>query len=246
VQVAEEHGKININLMRRLDDEVTRQKIYQMLRLIDLLNTDRGERPLVSYSLLPAIMDWIDGDDDVTIFPFIERENAGAERTHYESLPSPYTCKNAPFDTLEELLLVKGMTREIFYGVPGDETAGIKPAPGMCQFLTIYGDGKISINDAPAEVLQSLSDNIDAALAGAIVEQRGIAPFASTQELLSVPGMTGEIYAEIRGLITIAPASRYFRITATGLSQDLSRTVQVVAKQEGGAGRIRILLRKEL
>ncbi len=50
------------------------------------------------------------------------------------SLPNPYKAKNANFDTLEELLLVKGMTSEILYGN--------KEKKGIIDLLTIYSRTK--------------------------------------------------------------------------------------------------------
>ena len=44
----------------------------------------------------------------------------------YPMIMDTYRCKNAPFETLRELLLVKGMTETIFYGETGDETQNIE------------------------------------------------------------------------------------------------------------------------
>jgi hypothetical protein len=46
-----------------------------MLKLIDLLNYQFQEQSPISYSLIPAIIDWVDYDDEVTFLPFIKREN---------------------------------------------------------------------------------------------------------------------------------------------------------------------------
>ena len=53
-------------------------------------------------------MDWRDKDN-------LHRLN-GAEDDYYLSLPQPYKCKNGDFTSIEELLLVRGVTPEIFYG----------------------------------------------------------------------------------------------------------------------------------
>jgi type II secretory pathway component PulK len=59
-------------------------------------------------ALAAAIVDWRDEDQDTTAY--------GAETSDYASLPEGYRAKNAPFETVEELLLVKGMTRQLLYG----------------------------------------------------------------------------------------------------------------------------------
>jgi len=90
--------------------------------------------------LMDAIKDWIDADDEVT--------GDGAEGAYYAGLARPYTAKNAPIDCIEELLMVKGVTRELFYGT-GE-------SPGLVQCMTVFGDGRININTAPKPVLRAL------------------------------------------------------------------------------------------
>ena len=81
-----------------------------------------------------SIIDWRDEDD--------EPSDNGAESSYYRGLDSGYACKNAQFDLLEELLLVKGMEQDIY-----DKTK---------DYLTVYGDGKVNLNTADILVLQSL------------------------------------------------------------------------------------------
>jgi general secretion pathway protein K len=91
--------------------------------------------------LIDAIKDWIDVDDEVT--------GGGAEGAYYAGLARPYAAKNAPIDCIEELLMVKGVTRELFYGTG--------QSPGLVQCMTVFGDGKININTAPKPVLRALA-----------------------------------------------------------------------------------------
>jgi general secretion pathway protein K len=86
--------------------------------------------------IVNAIKDWIDADDEVT--------GTGAEGGYYAGLDRPYAAKNAPLDCIEELLMIKGVTRELFYGT-GD-------SPGLLMCLSVFGDGKININTAPKEM----------------------------------------------------------------------------------------------
>jgi len=55
-----------------------------------------------------SAVDWIDADSEVFNDPF------GAEDEEYQNRSVPHACKNKPFDSIEELMLVKGMTPEIF------------------------------------------------------------------------------------------------------------------------------------
>lgn len=64
--------------------------------------------PGMTDDVAAAIVDWRDTDSDIS--------PNGAESEYYQSLPNPYACKNSPFETVEELLLVRGMTPELLYG----------------------------------------------------------------------------------------------------------------------------------
>ncbi len=81
-----------------------------------------------------AILDWVDEDSDL-------RPNS-AEEGYYAGLSPSYPCANAKFAVPEELLLVKGMTLEIFNK--------IRP------FITVYGSGRVNINTAGEHVLEAI------------------------------------------------------------------------------------------
>ncbi len=80
-------------------------------QLLTLVTAALGENTEVEpQQIVDAILDWRDDDT-------LPRGEAGdTERTYYSALPKPYRVKNGPFDTVEELLLVKGVTPAILYG----------------------------------------------------------------------------------------------------------------------------------
>jgi type II secretory pathway component PulK len=64
--------------------------------------------PNMFEDIADAIIDWRDSDSDVN--------GLGTETGYYENLTYPYPNRNAPFRTIRELLLVNGVTDELFYG----------------------------------------------------------------------------------------------------------------------------------
>jgi general secretion pathway protein K len=126
----DETGKININLLTE-NTAVT---------LANLLLNLGVEKTRVD-TIIDSILDWKDGDD-------LHRLH-GAESDYYMSLPNPYKAKDANFDNLDELLLVKGMTRDILYGAEG--------RPGLIRYLTIYSSSvQINIYAASLDVLKAI------------------------------------------------------------------------------------------
>jgi type II secretory pathway component PulK len=67
--------------------------------------------PSMPQELPDSVFDWKDTDSEV--------EGDGAEDEYYMALPTPYRCKNGNFETVEELLLVRGAYPELLYGEPG-------------------------------------------------------------------------------------------------------------------------------
>ena len=133
--------------------------------------------PNMTAELASAILDWRDPDAAYA-------DGGGADNEYYLLQPEPYYCKSAPFETLDELLLVRGATRELLYGldanrneVVDDEEArqqGLltdfngQMTCGLCKYLTVYSvepnptgrgplvRGRINVNTAPREVLRCL------------------------------------------------------------------------------------------
>lgn len=136
ISINDESGKININALTDISGII----------LNNLLVNLGVEKKTVD-TIVDSILDWKDVDN-------LTRLN-GAEDDYYTSLPNPYKAKNANFDNLEELLLVKGFTSDILYG--NDEKQG------LINFITLYSStDKININSASPEILKAIpfmSDN---------------------------------------------------------------------------------------
>jgi len=81
-------------------------------------------------NLAPSLIDWRDADETVTTVP---QGGTGAESDYYQGLPVPYSAKNGPFDTVDELLLVQGFSPQILYGAtgqPGVDLTDTTSTPG--------------------------------------------------------------------------------------------------------------------
>ncbi|MDB5384625.1 MAG: Type secretory pathway component PulK-like protein [Planctomycetaceae bacterium] len=75
--------------------------------------------PGMTLEISEAIFDWIDEDDD-------QREH-GAENEIYQSLNPPYECKNQPLETLDELLLIRGITPQLLFGEDANRNGLLDP-----------------------------------------------------------------------------------------------------------------------
>ncbi len=126
-------------------------------------------------------------------------------------------------DCIEELLMVKGITKEIF--------TGTKEKPGLAGFVTADSDGLININTAPKMVLRALSADIRCELADRMDEYRRKEgnDLSSPQWYTQVPGMAGVTIKP--GLITVK--SNYFKIISVGKMKNMEQSLSGVVKRSG-------------
>jgi len=169
VRVIDEASKLNVNV-------ATREQLLEL--------------PYMEEHIADAIIDWRDQDDN----PSAE----GVEGGYYENLPLRYPIRNGPFRTIRELLLVKDVTEDLFYGEDtnfngqldynerdGDESPPMDDMDdeldeGWIAFLTCYsydknvdayGSQRININNADERSLER-SLGISRSHARWIVENR--------------------------------------------------------------------------
>jgi general secretion pathway protein K len=166
---------------------------------------------------------------------------AGAESDYYQSLTPPYNAKNAPIDDLSELLLVKGVTPEIYWGgsssnspatqQPQKPKLGFGTTPdqmpdypfGLKDVFTPISTGRVNLNTADTNVLQ-LIPGVDATIAANIVQLRagpdGVdgtdddTPFRSAAGALQAAGLNSASAAQAGNLVTTRSSTFQVNITA--------------------------------
>jgi general secretion pathway protein K len=192
--ISDEQARLNLNTSP--PDRLT--------RLLETLGIDRQEREAIN----DAIQDWRDPNEEHRL------KGAESEDT-YLKLPVPYRSKNANFDSLGELLQLKGITTKLMDGEEGK--------PGLAGLTTVKSTGQVNINTASRQVLRAL--NLSDAELNEIEQQRRLGPYGSNHRF------TG------RGL-TFTSAT--FRIESQGIvdGQVRARLTAIVQKRAdtGGEG----------
>jgi len=178
VRIIDESGKLDINTV---NDVVLKNLLINI-----------GVQEEEVDTIVDSIMDWKDPDD-------LHRLH-GAESDYYMSLPNPYNAKNANFDTVEELLLVKGVTPEILYGSASD---GEKR--GIIDFLTVNSNrSRINVNAAPKEVLMAIP-GMTPEIADTIIDYRQNKEIGNILEVGGIPAEDVNLmapYIDTSGSIT--------------------------------------------
>ena len=154
----DESSKINLNTLPFADTWVPGGGRQLLLAL-----------PEMTEEIADAILDWIDIDNEVRDF--------GTETPYYSSLTPGYEAKNGPMDSIDELLLVRGVTPLLLFGmdtnrngiIDNDEASSESANSlendmllGWANYLTLYskesnvnsdGLARVNINEPNLEQL---------------------------------------------------------------------------------------------
>lgn len=190
----------------RITDEASRLNLnggdqVRLDRLLGALEIDRSQREVISDS----IQDWRDGNE-------LHRVH-GAESDYYLKLPVPYRARNANIQDESELLQIRGVTPELYFGTGG--------RPGLGSLVTAVALNAVSLNAAPPLVLKAVG------LSDAEIEE-----IVRTRVRTPYPTVPGRFAG--RGLTT---GSAIFRIEAEGLVGGVSRSQVVAVVRRGRPGR---------
>lgn len=148
LKIEELDGKININAA---DENLLQQVIIA-----------QGADPNAVSSLPACILDWVQPGDYA--------RPSGAKSDYYLGLTPSYNCKDAPMDDIGELLLVKGVTRDMYSGSPPEQVQrqlgfghALNQEPvynfGLKDVFTPFSAGKVNLLTASDDVLEILFDS---------------------------------------------------------------------------------------
>ena len=157
---------------------------------VESIGLSQGEAAMVE----DGILDWMDPNPNSNV----HRAN-GAKTEYYQSLEPPYAAKNGPIDDMSELLLIRGVTQDNYWGPSSTNhseayfqrrnqprRAGLQQADysaGLEDVFTTLG-GLVNVNTASREVLLAIP-GINETIADQIIQNRGEAPFVNVGETIN-------------------------------------------------------------
>jgi general secretion pathway protein K len=200
VEVVPETAKLNINNATPPD----------LLRLLAAMGVDLAR----AEQIVAAIVDW--------------RSPAGVTQfdAFYQSLTPSFRSRHASLEETEELLLVRGMTPELYYGGYEHGAAGrLIPRAGLRDCVSVFGSrGAFDVNTAQPAVLVAIGFVPEAA--AAIVARRRVQPFRSPGEVAEFVGggpAPGRLRVGGNAIFTLRSTGRVQ--LPNGQLSDLRRTV---------------------
>jgi general secretion pathway protein K len=150
IVIVDEDAKINVNMGAANEIAHIRLAKELMSRMApiqyDPLFTQRDSTGNYNDRLATcsALIDWADPDEQLYSCDLTNAPSANAvEDAWYQLLPKPYRRKNAPYDSLEELHMVRGVSDDFW-------ATFVDPDPTMPKKreLTVWGQGTVNVNSA--------------------------------------------------------------------------------------------------
>jgi general secretion pathway protein K len=171
--------------------------------------------------IVNALIDWLDSDDEPS-------GNEGAESEYYKALE--YPCKNGLLDSIDELLMIKGFTKELVID------------KGLKDYLTIAPiTGGVNVNTAPTEVLHvvlgtktstGLPDPLSESVIEDLVRYRDDHEFRKIDDIGSPIKLSASDLGKIKGLVKVN--SSFFTIKSKYTIGKIAKTVEVLVKRDNG------------
>lgn len=167
-EVRDLQGRFNVNNLVRSDGRIDTDALVQFRRLLSALSIDTRFADLAA--------DWIDADQ--------RAELAGAEDAIYSGMVPPYRTANQPLTSVTELAALQGMDKATF-------------AILLPHVTALPGKTSVNVNTATGPVLQSLSDDITADVAEALMKERLESGFASVENSFA-PYLTPQLARDLQ------------------------------------------------
>lgn len=235
LRVEDERSKINLNSLINRDTNTINSRVQKELRtLFELLDIDSESSEL----FLASLVNWIDR-------PLGEIKNdqrkTGARAEFYLGLDRPYNIKDGFMDSLEELLLVNGMSQEFFDKIepyvtvyPPDKEVNFSTAPKAVLVSVLKGAG-VPTYETPEGVKEDMAEQI----AMRIIEYRQEDPVVNrneVRELIEEFGSELEIEDALEDSVYPSGKSDTFMVTSVGTFEESGMavtTIEAVLRKSG-------------
>ncbi len=256
VKITDADRKFNINLA------ASSPELAAMLdQGLILMGVDGAEAPHIRN----AIGDWIDTDDNPRL------GSTDTESAHYLALRPPYSAKNGFIDDLTELMMIKGITPNMYFGSGGGAAGNTiqdqyarsharltrrfnnRRAPeeqtyplGFVDLFTTVGR-QINLNTASANVMQLIPD-VDGGMAQAIITKRA-GPNGQEGDMDDEPFRSVGDLAQVPGMTPqyAQVFARYFGTRSTTFEVEVTVRIDAVTRvytallRRGGPSQITLL-----
>ena len=180
--------------------------------------------------------------------PMTTPRPAGAESDYYQGLNPPYYAKNAPIDDIQELLLIKGVTPEMFDG-SGQQADTGTPFPQhrlgvghtfsqepkypfyLTDVFTPFSTGKINFFTANNNVKLSILNNDSNAVQAINTARNSDPPIRNVPQLLAAAGINPAAFGPFQRYVGVR--GDVYEVVATATISGISHEYTAIIYRKG-------------
>ncbi|HEY7535770.1 MAG TPA: hypothetical protein VH878_07475 [Thermodesulfobacteriota bacterium] len=240
MKVIDERSKVNLNaLVNQTTNNVDLQVLAELNELFEMLGVDKNK----SSPFISSLTNWLD-------HPISGKRNdqdtAGANAEFYAGLDNPYQIKDGPLDSVEEILLIKGMDDEFFNLIkdyvtvyPTDKKINFSTAPKIVLKAAVKGAASSAIQGQESASPEDVKDDTADLIAEAIIEARNDDPIVDirkVREIVKTVDPNLKINPGLSGVVLGSGKSDVFSLTSVGSVGEgvsTSRIVDAVVRKKG-------------
>lgn len=203
VEMIPESAKLNVN--RASADDLT--------KVIAAVGGDAGK----AREIAGAILDWRGGS-----------EGTSPNDQYYFGISPTFRARHASFEEIEELLFVRGMTPELFYGnFVADNQGALYASGGLRDCLSVWGSmGPFDVNTMSPALMAAIG--VPPGAISAIIQRRNERPFKDLSDVGSTGAPTGRIGVGGNYIWTLRASARLKR--PDGTPSEVVRTASATVK----------------
>lgn len=238
VTVIDERSKVNLNsLISQSSNRVDHQVLTELRELFRFLEVDESK----SERFIASLTNWLDAP---LAGATNDQESGGADGGFYSSLAEPYSIKDGPLDSVQEIRMIDGMDYEFFNKIrdyvtiyPGDKKINFSTAPKVVIMAAIKGSAvsALDINsqnkDENEEEAFEISDDIAEQIAEEIIEARNDDPVISQKKARDIAkevDSTAQISAGLVGVVHSTGKSDIFSVKVVGSLGEVNPTKRII------------------
>ncbi len=256
ITVIDERSKINLNtLLSQTTNQVDLQVLSELTELFRILAVDSRQ----SERFIASLVNWLDRPIDGARSQNDQSSN-GANAGFYQSLDNPYSIKDGPLDSLDEIRLVDGMEADFFDKIrdyvtvyPMDKRVNFSTAPKAVMMAAIKAAAVSAVQGQESRTSEEVPDDVAESIAEAVIEARkdeSVIKQTRVREIAQNIAPDIHISAGLTGVVLNSGESDVFSVMSVGSLGGENPTIGLINAviRKGGSeesNKIRIISWKE-